>query len=629
MTASTRIPFIDDQAVEKREASIVAWLEELYTRAKALREQQEPEWITNILFLAGNQQEQARTDLRLLTRRIPTVVPETHDKLTINVIYAMERQAAAAFRDHLARQIAVPATREQEDIDAAEIGTDFLTQREYNQHDDEPDLRLREVLWAMNTGICARATAWDSRISGYTKQGKIDGLGDLSTRCVNPFRFHLCPWPDDTSDVPWLIESDVRDISELNDVYPGHDVKAEEYASAMDALDRLALNIVEARDLRTTHRTNAAVLKCLYIAPRSDLPQGRRYIWADGKLLFPSPGEEAGAVLSEGEMPYVLLRWFPIPGRIYPLPFVSPLRDLQKQINLTVSQLVELKNRQLRGDYAFAGSGTPVQKTSKATGQKRIQLPANTSHFEFMQYNLNTSEAEILLERFWNYFMQIGGLHEQALGANPAKAVTATQVALLKESDLAGLTLFRSGFDAAYSKVARMKILLAKNHYDTPRLLRVVGEDNQPRKVGAFFGSDLRNTEDVRPRPVPVLSEFQKQEIRQNAVAQGLFTASPDPVEQLAKIVALRATGLPGIEEEIEGMLAPMTEDELKKICGELNGLRWQTAVELAKTELAQLTAAQQQMQTPQEPTTDDYGNPVEQQPMQAPPGQPQVAGVA
>jgi hypothetical protein len=310
------------------------------------------------------------------------------------------------------------------------------------------------------------------------------------------------------------------------------------------------------------------------------------------------------------------------------------LRDLQREINTTLSQLVELKNRQLRGDYIYVGSGVPKQRISKETGQKVVMLPASTTKFEFMRYDLNTGEAELLLQRFWNYFMQIAGLHEQALGQNPAKAVTATQVALLREADLAGLTLFRSGFDAAYSKVARQKILIARNHYRVPRLLRVVGENNATR-VSAFFGSDLRNTEDVRPRPIPQLTELQKQEIKQNNIAQGLYLMSADPVEQLAKIAALRVTGLPGVEEEIEAMLAPMTEEELKRLCGEINAIRWATALKAAQGQLAMLNAIEQQAgaQQEQEAQTDEWGNPIMQPDVQqgaaAMPPQPQMAGVA
>ncbi len=96
---------------------------------------------------------------------------------------------------------------------------------------------------------------------------------------------------------------------------------------------------------------------------------------------------------------------------------------------------------------------------------------------------------------------------------------TATGLQLLRESDVQGLGLFRAGFDRAYSRVARQKLVLAQRHYKVPRLLRVTGESNQP-KVRSFLGADLRNTEDVKTRPRPVLTEAQKVQLRQDMVTR-------------------------------------------------------------------------------------------------------------
>jgi hypothetical protein len=384
----------------------------------------------------------------------------------------------------------------------------------------------------------------------------------------------------------------------------------------------MSINVVEQSDLRTPQREKAAILNRLFIAPRPDVPDGKLQIWANGKLLTAADG----VPLPEGQMPFEFLRWFPTPGKIYPLPFLSPMRDVQREINTTLSQLVELKNRQLRGDLVMVGSGPTETRVNPETNQRIITLPPNVQKFEFLKYDLNITNAEQLLVQLWNYMMTLAGLHESSLGQKPSQARTAFETATLKEADMAGLTLFRSGFDSVYNRVDGHKLLLAKNHYKAARLLRVTGADNTPR-VKAFYGADLRDTEDIQAKPVPILTEADKLRIRQEAIQQGLFDFSGGPTIILAKARALLALPLPGIREEVDRMLAPMSLEELEKAVGILNALGTEVAVKgamLAKQQADQIAGAEAGAGEP--PMLDQMGNPVEPSPGVAtlphPPGQ-------
>lgn len=556
------IPFVNDPAEGDEEEKVQA-LEQLYSTADATRRKFEPDWYSNCLFLAGNQWETAASDVRRF-RKLAIQPPHSKVKIVSNQIFPLARQAASALRENLAQQVVVPATSDSPDVEAAEIATDFLQSRFYE--DREQEAQFHEILWAMCVGRVLRKTYWDPEADGTGIGGKLPGGGDIVSRTLNPFRFHICPWADNSEDIPWIIESDVRDVDEINDLYPGHGVQAEEYADATRLLDRLLVNIIDGGVSGAKKRKDAAILKRLYAQPNAKYPRGRMFVWANGKLL-----QEAD--LPEGEMPFVKLDWFPIPGRAYPLPFVTPMRDLQREINITLSQLIELKNRQLRGDIAVRGTGEITQEVNPETGQKVVNIPASIQDYQFIQYNLNTSDAEVLLGRLWNDCMQVAGIHESALGMQPGGQVTATQISLLKESDMSGLTLFRAGFDLSYCKVSQQKLLLAKNHYHTPRLIRVVGESNSVR-TAAFFGSDLRDSRDVRTRPVPILTQAMVAQAKSQAAAQGLYGPYAGPTDMLAKVTALLNSGIPGIEEEVDALLSPMTLEELRRVCGEINRLQ-------------------------------------------------------
>lgn len=571
----------------------VEWLEELYKLSDSVRRAAEPEMYTNVLFLAGNQWEAAAEDVRRFGR-VPVPSPSLKQKIVANRILPLYRQTQSAMVDNLARQVAVAATTDPDDVAAAEIATDFLESRLHE--DDERTRRLEDIGWAMCCGRALRMTDWDPDADGQSILGRVEGFGDIRTVTLNPWRYHLCPWVDCYAEQPFIIVSDVKGVDDINDMFPGHDVQPEEYSDVTRMLDKLVVNIVAGREGTAPKRKGAAIIKRMLCRPSKAFPRGRLFVWANNKLLLE-------ADLAEGEMPFVAIDWFPIVGRAYPLPFITPLRPLQQEINITLSQLTELRNRQLRGDMVVRGGpnatitqewareqvgvdeyGAPIMRN---TGQKVIRLSPGIDEWKFLDYDLRTSEAEKLLAEMWNVMMSTAGVHQSTLGAQLPAGTPATTALMMKDSDLTGLTFFRAGADMAYSKVDRHKLHLASNHYELPRMVRIVGQKGVS-KSEAFFGADLRNTEDVRPRPVPVVSETMKAQMkRENAQ---LWDLSGPAQVKLAKVTALLNSGIPGIEEEVDSLLAPYTVDDLRAICAEINALEVQSSYLQAQGQLDQIT---------------------------------------
>jgi hypothetical protein len=593
-----RVPFLD-KSTDNSETGKITYLEKLYDAADGMRKKFESEWYTNCLFLAGQQWEKAAEDVRRF-RKLPIQSSQTKVKLVSNQILALSRQAVSSINEHLAEQVAIAATSEQADVDAAELSTDFLRARYYD--DNEETVRRNEILWTMCCGRVLRKTFWDPDLDGEGIGGKIVKAGDISTITLNPFQFHVCPWSSSGDDIPWIIESDVRDISEINDLYPGKDIEAEEVADASRFMDKLLSNVVEGTEQGATKKENAVILKRLYCRPDAKNPKGKYYVWANNVLL-------QEGTLPEGQMPFTAIDWFPIPGRAYPLPFVTPLRDLQREINITMSQIVELKNRQLRGDLVLRGVGDVHQEIDPITGAKRIKVDPGIQQFEFMRYDLNPTEAEVLLDRLHGDAMRVAGIHDPTMGNPSSSRTTATEIAMLKESDMSGLTLFRAGFDNSYSKVAILKLLNAKNHYHIPRLIKVVGEGNEVR-TAAFMGSDLRNTQDVRPRPAPLLTETMKSQMRMVAYGQGLYGPYMSLPDKYAKLTALLNSGLPDAEQEVRERLGNMTMSDLRQMCNQFEMMQAQAQMMAMQTQMQQMAMSmpQQQQQVP----VDQNGQPLD-----------------
>jgi hypothetical protein len=616
---SIKVPFV--KRFEKGE-NPAEWCENLYADTSTQRKEYEYEWCLNASFLAGNQsmREAAIRDMQRFGR-VADMPKSAKAQMVANRILVLVRQGAAMVNTNLSQQIAIAATSDEDDVSAAELATDFLRGR-YSE-DDEPTKRLNEILWAMVCGRVYRKTVWDPDERGRGADGTMQEIGDISTITLNPWRIHIQPGISAMEEPTWLIESDVRDIDEINDLYPkrSKDIVPEEYADAVGALDRLLVNLVEDKSGSTVKRENAAILKRLHIRPDNNYPKGRLFVWCNGVLL-------QDVDLPEGEMPFTPVDWFPVPGRAYPLPFITPLRDPQKLINDTLNQQIKLKDAQMRGDMVVNGLGEVTQEYAKKvkgydsdgnpilfpSQQKIIRTPVNTS-FSFLTYDFNTEQAMVLTDAAWSYMMDGGGIRETTLGQNPPSGTTATQILALKEADSAGMSLFNSQMDGvSYPKISRQKLMVARNHYHMPRMVRIVGAKSV-KSISPFYGADLRNTEDVRPKPMPVLSEAQKLAAIDEAVAKGLFDFTGSANAKMGKVRGIMALGIPNIEEEIEEQLGMSIED-LTAAAAEENQMQLHASklALVAQIRDLEMAMAQQEAQTEQmtAPEVQEPANPME-----------------
>ena len=576
-----RLPFTEPKLDEGTPEQKAANLEALYKTADAARWARESAWYTNILFFGDRQWEYAAADIQRHTRLLvqtPQIDPKA--RVAANLIKPLVRQAAATMVKNLSRVTAYPASNEENDVDAAAIGTDFL---EYRYHEDhEQDKRGVEVLWLILCGIVARWTSYDPDLASMLPTGKVEGAGDIDTSTLNPWQVHLCPWADSWRDLPWLIVSDVRDIDEINDTWPGHEVKEEQYSDHSRFLDQLLTGLVSGSIGAFPHgqnygaptRKNAAILKRLLAAPTPRYPKGRLFVWAAGKLLFEDD-------LPEGENPVTVFNYMPVPGSAYGMPAISGLLDLQREININLSQRIELKNRQLNPPIVVEGLIAPTEDAEGNVdhhigwsrtddGQRYIYVdPTVQGKPEFMRYDFNTNEADRQVAELWQYMQQVMGLHEPTMGGEISPSQTATTTLTLRDADLVGFTQPREAFDLDSCRVARLKLIIARENYAVPRMIRCVNDDGI--RTMAFYGADLRHTEDVRPEPAPMLSEAQRLQVKSQLIAAGAYGPWQSPQHKLAMMEAILSSGLPDARKEVDRLCGTVALEDLRKVSDRLD----------------------------------------------------------
>ncbi len=603
------------------EGEKLAALEAMYKAADAMRQPHEAIWANNILALDCQHWEEAAQDMRTFNRRIPVYVPSTKVRLAFAGVYMLLRQAAAAISQNRATQVAVPATSDQADKEAAEIATMRIAARDYE--DNEAELVFNEEIWRMTCGSVYSCVTWDPDASGTSVSGKVvPRLGDVKRQTIDPWHIHVCPYSTCMENPEWLIYSDIWSVEQVNDTFK-KDVKEESVAESMRLFDNLQHSILLGNvGTAPPKRKGAVLVKKLWRRPSPDFPAGREIVFCSTAIL--DEGE-----LPEGEMPTVRKQWFVIPAKAYALAFVTPIRPIQRYINILMSQYIELANRKLRGDIATKGRAPTedqqeliTYRWDKETGAKFVYIDPGVLEWQFMDYNLDPTAAESMLARLWNEEMSAAGVHEPTTGAAPPSQTTATQILTLKESDFAGLSPFRNSGDLSNGKSARLKVIVERNHVKTPRLSRLVGEDMIP-KVSVFLGSDMRSTDDVRPRSIPITTQAMEITMRRDAAIAGLYNwdgAMPEDMQ--SKITALLASGIPNIEEEINRALAPMTIDDLQRICGEIRAVKIEAALIAAHGLKDQAVIAKAQQEQTAQQILGGGGQP-ETSPQVSPPANP------
>ena len=199
-----------DRLKEGDPDALVHYLDHCFDLADMVRRRFEPDWFSNIQYLAGNQWESYSSDIQRFAR-VDVKQKDTKVKLTVNRILPLIRQSAANIRETLNKIDAIPSTNETLDVEAAKIGTDLLDWRW--DEDQEEEKTFHELLWTMTCGRTFRKTYWDPYAGRENMRG-IGGEGDIVSESVNPFRLWPCPWAESSDwPPPWVIEADTREVS--------------------------------------------------------------------------------------------------------------------------------------------------------------------------------------------------------------------------------------------------------------------------------------------------------------------------------------------------------------------------------------------------------------------------------
>lgn len=553
-------PYLKDQTV--------ADLDKLLVQAKGVHDRFLPAWYLNLGYYMGFQWlfwNHGRLDRPKL---------ESHRVMLVdNRIIGIVRTELAKMTKQKPSFQVVPVSGDQPDLESAMTGEKILTYLWRHLHMRE---RLMEVLeWSRVCGGGLWKVCWDPAkgkqvavvvdqegnpvIHGETgapmKPGDFEGglpeglqpktiaTGDVHIETISPFEFYPDPIAQNLDEAEWCIQVSVKSPEYVRQHYdiamePDTDVSAGAAESRM--FPSLMMGGTSYKGIQVHE---------YWAKPNAERPEGRHAVWARGGILTEGPNPYC-------ELPYVMFRGIPVPGRFWPTSVTEHLRGPQTELNKIRSQIVENAQR----------IGNPSLLASK---QARIQyqgVPGERIDYDDTTPNAQPSYLEppqmpnyVLQQqdRIEQSMQEISGQHEVSKAEVPPGVKAASAINLLMEADDTRLGPAIYEMEEALGEAGSRLLALVAQYWTDERTVMIAGEDHA-WDVMSFRGAALKENTHVE---VQAGSAFPQSKAARQAAIQDMlnlyFQYSGDqPMNQrnLGKIMRdLEAGGLERLFGDVSG----------------------------------------------------------------------------
>lgn len=473
--------------LSKKDADkLVSWANEQFTLMKNARWKQERQWYLNLAFYFGQQNVAFRGGNDSVSRDFKLYTPPApyyRSRPVINQIRPRVRTEMSKLTAQKPSAFVVPASSDDRDMYAAHAGEQIWDSL-YRSKKLHSILR-RAVFWTSTTGNGFIKAFWDED----TVDQFSDQLGDILYTAVTPFHLYV---PDqkeeDIEYQPFIIEASMRNADQLSQSF-GQEIKFEPAKGGI--LEDSFLNVLGVE--KWEKNREVLVLEC-WIKPGMTkiLPAGGQFTIA-GNQLISAP--TTGWPYQHGRYPYAHIHHIPT-GKFYRDSIINDLIPLQKEYNRTRGQIIEAKNRMAKPQLAAEIGSLDPTKVTTEPGQiimyrPGFQAPVPIPLQEIPSYVIQE------LERIKADMDEISGQHEVSRGQTPPGVTAATAISYLQEQDDSKLSHTFDSVEEALEKVALMTLNYVHQYWDTPRMVKVTGEDGS-FDVMAFQGSELHGNTDIR-----------------------------------------------------------------------------------------------------------------------------------
>jgi hypothetical protein len=258
-------------------------------------------------------------------------------------------------------------------------------------------------------------------------------------------------------------------------------------------------------------KSELIIIKQLYVKPSNTFEEGMYKVWAQGKVIYQSefPYEH-------GELPFAKFGGVRIPGATYDSSLLFQLIPLQKELNKTISQIIEYKNLTLRPQIVSPVNALRTRPTSKPGQVIEYEWRPGMPPPDWRELNNIPQYVFTHIDQILQRINDVSGQHEASQGRTPGNVRSGDMLQLLLERDDSRMSLMIKDMERAMSRAYRLMLQLAQQFYTEARTLEVRGAAGI-LETKVFESADLKGAKDIRLSPgsmIPKSKAFEVDELR-------------------------------------------------------------------------------------------------------------------
>jgi hypothetical protein len=224
----------------------------------------------------------------------------------------------------------------------------------------------------------------------------------------------------------------------------------------------------------------------MYVKPSAVVPKGRYVCWIEGPDVIL---EDAAWPYPFNDLPLIHFPGIERPNSVLDIPVTSAARPLQKELNRTLSQVVEHKNLTL-SPQMLVPAGSLQERLTNEPGRAFTYVPINGAVPEWREMpNLPAyvfEHASDIQARIDKLFNRMPSQRDQL----PARIDSGGGIDLIQETVADQLAPIVMRLENGLARAGMLMVKLAQKYYTEPRLLKIRGA-NGAVQVQKFLNADL------------------------------------------------------------------------------------------------------------------------------------------
>lgn len=512
----------------KNDASISAFVHNIWERRRLYKYDLERQWFLNIAYLLGKQNVYWNTELNSLQE---PVVPAWRVRIVINLMLPVIRTAISKlYKPHYSWDV-IPHSSNIADIQTAELDKEVLNYRWLQQDMDEK--MVDTISWMLATGNAFHKVTWnpekgddieftyhdfmdeyvDPSDPAYDEVVKAarkayndfvgpDGkrflkTGDTQIEVVPPFELTVDPLCTKMDECKFIMHSKLQYIDDIKDrwgskageiVPESRSVSTSDHFFFQQRVNRISSIFNGRVATNTEDSVNAAVVHELWYPPRvgGKFKNGLFAVLCNGKMIH-----KVDYPYSHGRLPFVHYKEIPIPGRFWGTSTTEQLIAPQTDYNKNKSQQIENRNLMSKPKWAVPkGAGIHSNSFTSEPGEvieynypfkpEPIVPPNLPSYVQHMQTQVREDIEDI------------GARHEASRATAPGQIRSGRGVLALIEQDETMLAATIGNIERGVAKIGSLVLATDAEFVKEERTAKFIGDDNR-LVMSTYTGQDLYN----------------------------------------------------------------------------------------------------------------------------------------